>query len=55
MKMEGMPVIGSMPIEVVTIECTGCGLLTNDLTDWEVDYNEEWEYYYYLCPKCQKE
>ena len=39
-------------VEVVNIECSYCGLITNDLTGWECLYNEEYGYWYYVCPKC---
>jgi len=52
--MEGC--IDRMPperlVEVVNVECSDCGRISNDLTDWECLENEEYGYWYYLCPEC---
>jgi len=45
----------SYMVEVVNVECLGCGLVSNWVKDWECIYNEEYDYWYYLCPKCANE
>lgn len=42
-------------VEVVNVECSSCGLITNNLTDWECCYNEIFGCWYYLCPNCSIE
>lgn len=39
-------------VEVVSVECAECGLILNDLEDWECCYNDIFDIYYYLCPEC---
>ncbi|GAH75835.1 unnamed protein product [marine sediment metagenome] len=39
-------------VEVVAVECAECGVISNDLTDWECRYDEVYDNYYYLCPEC---
>lgn len=39
-------------VEVVTVKCAECGLMSNDLEDWECRYDEAHDNYYYLCPEC---
>ena len=41
-------------VEVVNVECTRCGLISNDLTGWECCYDEDFDNYYYLCPECAR-
>ena len=41
-------------VEVVLVECCDCGLVSNDLTDWECIYNEIYDVWSYLCPECAR-
>jgi hypothetical protein len=41
-------------VEVVYAECSICGLVANDLTDWVCYKNEVFGYWYYLCPECSR-
>ena len=42
-------------VEVVKVECSGCGLISNYIPDWVSIYIEEFGYWYYLCPECAKD
>jgi hypothetical protein len=44
----------SRQTEVVYVECEGCGLISNDLTDWACLKNDKCGVWYYLCPNCQE-
>ena len=41
-------------IEVAYVECSFCGFVSEDLTDWACLSNEQDGHWYYVCPNCQK-
>jgi hypothetical protein len=41
-------------VEVVSVECADCGLISNFLDDWEAVYDDVFGYWYYLCPACSR-
>jgi hypothetical protein len=42
-------------VEVVNVECSGCGLISNNITGWECLEDEIYGGWYYLCPACASE